>query len=68
MGNDNDYLAELQDYYSEHRTLPSFSAIAQLLGFKSKNAVTALVARFKLQGFLESAPDKRLKPGARFFE
>jgi repressor LexA len=68
MGNDNDYLAELQDYYAEHRTLPSFSAIAQMLGFKSKNAVTALVARFKLQGFLESAPDKRLKPGARFFE
>jgi len=68
MGKDTDYLAQLQDYYAEHRIMPSFSAIAQLLGFKSKNAVTALVARFKLQGFLESAPDKRLKPGARFFE
>jgi repressor LexA len=68
MANDTDYLARLQDYYAEHRTLPSFAAIAQLLGFKSKNAVTALVSRFKLQGYLESAPDRRLKPGMRFFE
>lgn len=68
MGHDHDYLAALQDYYAEHRTLPSFALIAQLLGFKSKNAVTALVARLKLQGFLDSAPDKRLKPGNRFFE
>lgn len=68
MGNDHDYLAALQDYYAEHKTLPSFALVAQMLGFKSKNAVTALVARLKLQGFLDSAPDKRLKPGARFFE
>lgn len=68
MGNDHDYLAALQDYYAEHKTLPSFAMIATLLGFKSKNAVTALVARLKLQNYLESAPDKRLKPGARFFE
>jgi len=68
MGNDTDYLARLQDYYAEHKTLPSFASIARMLGFKSKNAVSALVARLKLQGYLESAPDKRLKPGARFFE
>lgn len=68
MGHDQDYLATLQDYYADHKTLPSYALIAQLLGFKSKNAVTVLVARLKLQGFLESAPDKRLKPGARFFE
>lgn len=68
MGNDINYLGILQDYYAEHNTLPSFSTIANLLGFKSKNAVTALVARFKLQGYLDSAPDKRLKPGKRFFE
>lgn len=68
MGNDTDYLATLQDYYADHKTLPSFALIAQMLGFKSKNAVTALVARLKLQGYLDAAPDKRLKPGARFFE
>jgi repressor LexA len=39
-----------------------------LLGFKSKSAVAALVARLKLAQFLESTPEKRLKPGSRFFE
>jgi len=68
MGNDIDYLGRIQDYYAEHKTLPSYALIAELLGFKSKNAVTALVARFKLLGYLDSAPDKRLKPGRRFFE
>lgn len=68
MANDQDYLGKLQDYYAEHKTLPSFAAIAALLGFRSKNAVTALVARLKLQGYLDSAPDRRLKPGKRFFE
>jgi repressor LexA len=68
MRNDIDYLATLQDYYAEHKTLPSYALIASLLGFRSKNAVTALVARLKLQNYLESAPDRRLKPGSRFFE
>lgn len=65
---DFEYLGKLQDYYATHLTFPSYAAIAQLLGFKSKNAVTALVARLKLQGYVDSAPDKRLKPGKRFFE
>lgn len=68
MGKDIDYLGKLQDYYSTHKVMPSYQAIADLLGFKSKNAVAALVARLKLLGFVESAPDKRLKPGRRFFE
>lgn len=68
MGNDQEYLGALQDYYADHKILPSYAAIADLLGFKSKNAVTAMVARLKLLGFIESAPDGRLKPGRRFFE
>jgi len=68
MANDIDYLGKLQDYYADQKILPSYAAIAQLLGFKSKNAVTALVARLKLQSFIESASDGRLKPGRRFFE
>ena len=42
--------------------------MAGLLGLKSKSSVAALVARLKLQDFLEVTPDKRLKPGGRFFE
>lgn len=68
MENDTGYLAKLQDYYADHSVLPPYSTIMALLGFKSKSPVAALVARLKLQGFLESTPEKRLKPGKRFFE
>jgi len=68
MSNDTDYLNNLQDYYAEHRVFPPYSAIGERLGLKSKSSVAALVARLKLAGFLEATPDKRLKPGPRFFE
>lgn len=68
MENDANYLAKLQDYYADYGVLPPYSTIMSLVGFKSKSPVAALVARLKLQGFLESTPDKRLKPGRRFFE
>jgi len=68
MENDANYLARLQDYYADHSVLPPYSTIMSLVGFKSKSPVAALVARLKLQGFLEFTPDKRLKPGRRFFE
>ncbi|MBI5659626.1 MAG: LexA family transcriptional regulator [Nitrosomonadales bacterium] len=68
MENDADHLAMLQDYYAAHSVLPPYSTIMSLVGFKSKSPVAALVARLKLQGFLESTPEKRLKPGRRFFD
>ena len=69
MSNRDDiYLAKLQDYYADHGVLPPYSTIMTLLGLKSKSPVMALVARLKLQGYLESTAEKRLKPGKRFFE
>lgn len=68
MENDATYLAKLQDYYADHSVLPPYSTIMVLLGFRSKSPVAALIARLKLLGFLESTPEKRLKPGKRFFE
>jgi repressor LexA len=67
MSNDRSYLASLQDYYARHRALPSYASIGTLLGLKSKSSVAALVARFKLAGYLESTPDRRLAPTKRFF-
>jgi repressor LexA len=32
---DSEYLGKLQDYYAEHRVLPSFTAVAKLVGLKS---------------------------------
>jgi SOS regulatory protein LexA len=68
MKNIADYLAKLQDYYADNGVLPPYSIIMVLLGFKSKSPVAALVARLKMAGFLEATPEKRLKPGKRFFE
>jgi SOS-response transcriptional repressor LexA len=62
------YLAKLQDHYARHRVLPPFAAIGRLLGLSSKSSVAALVLRLKGHGFLGSAPDRRLRPGPRFFE
>lgn len=68
MSQDQQYLDRLRDYYAQHRALPSFSVIARVLGLKSTSSVSALAARFKLQGWLDTGPDKRLVPGKRFFE
>ena len=68
MSHDATYLAKLQDYYADNNVLPPYSTIMSLFGLRSKSPVAALIARLKLQGFLESTPEKRLKPGKRFFE
>ncbi|HEY0268117.1 MAG TPA: S24 family peptidase [Methyloradius sp.] len=65
---DGKYLGQLQDYFADHRILPSYSYMQSLLGIKSKATISKLVARLKLIGFLDLAPDKKLIPGARFFE
>ena len=68
MADDAQYLAKLQDYYTRHRTLPSYSAIGTLVGLRSKASVAGMVTRLKAGDYLDSSPDRRLKPGKRFFE
>jgi len=68
MANDGQHLARLQDYYARHRVLPSYARIGALVGLSSKASVADLVVRLKAEGFVESTPDRRLKPGRRFFE
>lgn len=65
---DDQYLAKLRDYYSEHRVLPSFGLIAKLVGLRTTSAVAAMVNRMKVTEHLESGPDRRLQPGKRFFD
>jgi repressor LexA len=65
---DTEYLAKLRDYYSDHRVLPSFSGIANLVGLSTTSAVSMFVKRMKSLGYLDSTPDRRLQPGRRFFE
>ena len=68
MADDGQYLAKLQDYYARHRVLPSYASIGSLIGLNSKASVAYMVLRLKSERFLESSPDRRLKPGKRFFE
>ena len=65
---DQDYLAQLRDYYARHGVFPPFSGIAKLVGLRSTSAVSALVGRLKSAGYLASTPDRRLQPGEHFFE
>lgn len=68
MSNDAHYLSKLQDYYATHGVVPPYSTLMLVVGLRSKSPVAALVTRLKMAGFLESTPDKRLRPGKRFFE
>lgn len=65
---DLEKLGQLRDYFAIHRALPSYSYMQNLLHIKSKDTIAKLIARLKLMGFLDTAPDKKLSPGKRFFE
>ena len=62
------YLEKLQDYYAEHKVIPSYSVLATLWGISAKSWVSECVKRYEEAGYLDWTPDKQLKPGARFFE
>jgi repressor LexA len=68
MRDDNQYLLKLQDYYAKHRVMPSYATLGELVGLSSKASVAELVLRLKAERLVESTPDRRLKPGKRFFE
>ena len=65
---DRSYFGQLQDYFADNRSLPSYSHMQKMFGIGSKETVGKFVARMKLLGFLDHAPDKKLMPGRRFFE
>lgn len=68
MSKDSQYLAALRTYYGKHNTLPSYAAIGRLVGLSSKGSVAEMVGRLKAAHFLDCAPDRRLRPGRRFYE
>jgi repressor LexA len=62
------YLEKLQDYYAEHKVIPSYSVLASLWGVSAKSWVAECVKRFEEAGYLDWTPERQLKPGKRFFE
>ena len=65
---DAEFLEKLQDYYAEHKVIPSYSVLAALWGISAKSWVSECVRRFEEAGYLDWTPDNQLKPGRRFFE
>jgi SOS-response transcriptional repressor LexA len=60
-------LGALQDYYSSHRAMPSFGALAKLANV-SVSTIADAVSKLKAQGYLRASDTGRLQPGKRFFE
>ena len=58
----------LRDYYALHRVMPSYATLSDLAGIKAKSWTHTLVSMLRDEGILDVTPDKRLKPGRRFFE
>ena len=45
--NDLEHLATLQDYYAQHRVLPSYTRLMSLLGFASKSGIKKVLERLE---------------------
>ena len=63
---DLQHLSILRKYFRQHKHLPNFNQIKELLGFKSKGSVTYLFERLVEQGYF--IKDKHtFIPQQRFF-
>lgn len=64
---DAEYLARLQDYYSDWKSIPSYAVLCDVFGIASKSWVKAILDRLGEAGFLERTPDRMWIPTREFF-
>jgi len=64
---DAEYLARLQDYYSDWKSIPSYAALCDVFRIASKSWVKAILDRLGEAGFLERTPDGMWIPTREFF-
>ena len=57
-----DFLVPLADFYNRHNRMPSFAELAELWGYKSKNAVSKKVKDLKTSGLIRQDEQGRLLP------
>jgi repressor LexA len=62
------YLARIQDYYAQWRSLPAYEPLQAVLGLASRAGIGKVLKRLRDAGFLERTPAGRWTPTARFFE
>src|SRR4029453_9099953 len=63
---DTNHLQKIRAFYRSHKRMPSYSELAVVVGFRSKNAVYKLVTRLSDQGWLEKDTAGKLLPGPLF--
>ncbi len=64
---DAEYLAKLQDYYADWKSIPSYASLCEVFGIASKSWVKAILDRLGEAGFLERTPDGMWIPTRHFF-
>lgn len=64
---DAEYLAKLQDYYADWKSIPSYAKLCEVFGIASKSWVKAILTRLEKAGFIERTPDGVWVPTRQFF-
>ncbi len=64
---DGEYLAKLQDYYADWKSIPSYAKLCEVFGIASKSWVKAVLTRLSAAGFIERTPDGVWIPSRQFF-
>ena len=64
---DAEYLAKLQDYYAEWKSIPSYTKLCEVFGIASKSWVKAILNRLEKAPFIERTPDGLWIPTRQFF-
>ena len=64
---DAGYLARLQDYYADWKSIPSYAKLCEVFGIASKSWVKAVLTRLSEAGFIERTPDGVWVPMRQFF-
>ena len=64
---DAEYLAKLQDYYANWKSIPSYAKLCEVFGIASKSWVKTILERLCKANFIERTPDGVWIPTRRFF-
>ncbi|HET7831956.1 MAG TPA: S24 family peptidase [Gallionella sp.] len=64
---DSEYLAKLQDYYVDWKSIPSYAKLCEVFGIASKSWVKTILTRLSAAGFIERTPDGMWVPTRQFF-
>lgn len=66
MGKDSAYLKKLKRFYMKNRRMPSYGELAELLGFRSKNAAKYLVDKWIDADVVRKDSAGKILPGRLF--